>query len=89
MHRRFLIVTLVVMAMSGVSLLMSRADNEQPEAPVGHLLPKSIIVVSTKPTARGATLQDVTTKQIGAQTFLVGQAIDRGHPRDWQKNQTV
>lgn len=90
MRHRFLTMILVVMAMSGDSLLMSRADNDQPEGLVDHLLPRNIIVVSTKSsTGHGATLQKVTAKQIGDQTFIVGKAIERGHPRDWQKNQTV
>lgn len=66
------------------------ASGEEPNANGANEFKDKIVVISCKSdSSTGACLKDVQVRTLGQETFLVGTAVDSGHPEDWIKGRRV
>lgn len=80
---------LFVLPLSFIALGLAASGQEPTADATGEFKDKIVVISCKSDASTGACLKDVVQRTLGRQTFLVGLAVDSGHPEDWTKGRRV
>jgi len=71
------------------SLAIAQPPRDDVETPLTAYAGKILVISFRSDPESTATLEKVQLRQVAAQRFLVGKAVDDGTPRSWNKGATT